>query len=362
MGLSPLHTRLMHMFSRLDDQGHEVNMDNLYNSVNFACASFNLEVEENGELVKKRVKTQGVTRGSGRGVPACVKQEEPKGKAAQDAARGTTKLAVLRGDPSSQNLLVSSCYDQKPFYMLSHVAPSVNWVQVSKKVWSNELKKQVEYNFLRWSLSNNYNYEMNDNDIADQYRLVYRCLCFQRNTKWWWAEFLFVWEVTLVNAFWMMVRYHYFRGLQVPYTHYQFHEAVAWAILDPVKYWRTKNKQKSATPAAVTKQERKAPAQAQRPRLTEAALGPDGTFTKRLDCRLGHFPCPVPEGKIRTTIYQLHCLANRAANNNNQVPPGTRTNVYVCGGCNVALCVKCWEDFHKTECFKIDNYAHVLLR
>ena len=149
MGLSPLHARLMHMFSRMDDQGHEVNMDNLYNSMNFARASFNLEVEENGELVKKRVKTQGVTWGSGRGVPACVKQEEPRGKAAQDAARGTTNLAVLRGDPSSQDLLVGSCYDQKLFYMLSHIAPSVNWVEMSKKVWSNELKKQVKYNFLR---------------------------------------------------------------------------------------------------------------------------------------------------------------------------------------------------------------------
>ena len=44
MGLAPLHCRLMHMFSRLEDDGHEVNMDNLYNSVKFARAAYSLEV------------------------------------------------------------------------------------------------------------------------------------------------------------------------------------------------------------------------------------------------------------------------------------------------------------------------------
>jgi hypothetical protein len=70
MGLAPLHCRLMHMFSRLEDDGHEVNMDNLYNSVKFARAAYSLEVlQDHGELRKKRVKTQGVVRPTGRGVP-----------------------------------------------------------------------------------------------------------------------------------------------------------------------------------------------------------------------------------------------------------------------------------------------------
>ena len=122
MGLSPLHARMMHMFSRLDDNGHTCYLDNLYNSVKFARAAYSLEVpveveegETEAEPIRKRVKLQGVIREHGRGVPPEVKQKTPKGKTAQLAAKGTTKLAVLRGDPSYKDLIDGSCYDQKPF-------------------------------------------------------------------------------------------------------------------------------------------------------------------------------------------------------------------------------------------------------
>ena len=100
MGLSPMHARLMHMYSNLDDPGHECNMDNLFNSVNFARAAYSLP---------QRVKVQGVIRKSQRGVPPIVMQEKAKGKKAEDAARGTTKVAVLRGNDESSNLIVGSC-------------------------------------------------------------------------------------------------------------------------------------------------------------------------------------------------------------------------------------------------------------
>ena len=45
-----------------------------------------------------------------------VLQEELKGKRA-DAALGTLKVAVLKGDSKSRDLIVVSNYDQKPFYM-----------------------------------------------------------------------------------------------------------------------------------------------------------------------------------------------------------------------------------------------------
>jgi len=201
MGLSPLHCRLMHMFSRLEDDGHEVNMDNLYNSVSFARAAYDMEVPtKDGPPKKKRVKTQGVIRAS-RGVPACVKQTLPKGKKAMEEARGRTKVAVLRGDTKSKDLVVGSCIDQKEFFILSMTAEFIDWVVKSKEIYSDASSKTVVHKFLRWSLSDNYNNEMNDNDIADQLRLVYRVMRFMRNTKWWWCEFLFVWEVSLVNAY-----------------------------------------------------------------------------------------------------------------------------------------------------------------
>ena len=158
MGLAPLHCRLMHMFSCLNDQGHKCNMNNLYNSINFARTAYNLEMyDKDGNSVRKCVKTQGVVRASGRGVPPCVRQEMLEGKAALEAAKGTTKLALLKGDPKSCNLLVGSCYDQRPFYMLLHAVSSVGWVEKTKKVYSRELEKEVDFKLLRWSLSNNYN-------------------------------------------------------------------------------------------------------------------------------------------------------------------------------------------------------------
>ena len=79
----------------------------MFDSIKFTRAAYNLEVKGR----KMRVKVQGVIRASGRGVPKCVKQEAMKTKAAQEAARGTTKLAVLHGDPKSKDIIIGSCYD-----------------------------------------------------------------------------------------------------------------------------------------------------------------------------------------------------------------------------------------------------------
>ena len=108
-------------------------MDNLFNSVNLARAAYCLPT---------KVLTHGVIRKSGRGVPPCVFQEDKTGKKAE-AERGTTRVAVLRGDSRSQDLIVASCYDQKPFYMISHSMEEVTWVESMKKMWSFSEKKDV---------------------------------------------------------------------------------------------------------------------------------------------------------------------------------------------------------------------------
>jgi hypothetical protein len=140
--------------------------------------------------------------------------DEKKGKAAK-AARGTVKVAVLRGNILSSDLVVASCYDQKPFYMILHSCESVTWVSVTMKVWSSTLKKTVDFNFLCWNLSNNYNYEMNDNNITNQLRLIYQFMWFQRNIKWWWALFLWGCEVSMVNSFMCCNRYCELKGVPV---------------------------------------------------------------------------------------------------------------------------------------------------
>jgi len=162
-GFCPMHCRLLHMFSNLRESYHTCTMDNLFNSVKLARAAYSLP---------KPVLVHGVLRKSGRGCPPCVIQEEKLGKHA-DAARGTVKAAVLKGDSMSSDLVVASCYDQKPFYVISSKVEKISWEPILKKVWSTELKLNVDFTFLRWSMSHDYNYQMNDNDIADQLWLVY---------------------------------------------------------------------------------------------------------------------------------------------------------------------------------------------
>ena len=74
-------------------------------------------------------------------------QEDKTGKAA-NAARGRVKVAVLKGDSCLSNLVVASCYDQKPFYMILHSCESMTWMTITKKVWSRALKKTVDFSFL----------------------------------------------------------------------------------------------------------------------------------------------------------------------------------------------------------------------
>ena len=185
-------------------------MDNLFNSVKLSRAAYSLP---------KPVFIHGVLRKSGRGCPPCVVQEEKVGKHAE-AARGTVKVAVLKGDNMSSDLVVASCYDQKPFCMISSKCDKVSWTPVAKKVWSSNLKQNVDFTFLCWSLSHGYNFEMNDNDIANQLRLVYRIMRFQCNNKWWWALFLWGYKVSMVNSYVMMKRYCEMKGVPVLWNHH----------------------------------------------------------------------------------------------------------------------------------------------
>jgi hypothetical protein len=115
-GFCPMHCRLLHMFGNLRESYHCCTMDNLFNSVKLACAAYSLP---------KPVLVHGILRKSGHGCPPCVMQEEKLGKHA-NAARGTVKAAVLKEDSMSSNLVVASCYDQKPFYMISSKCEKVS--------------------------------------------------------------------------------------------------------------------------------------------------------------------------------------------------------------------------------------------
>ncbi len=67
--------------------------------------------------------------------------------------------------------------------MISNVATQVGWNVVEKKVYSSSARKKIPFKFLQFSNSNDYNFEMNDNDITNQLCLVYRMMSRTRNSK-----------------------------------------------------------------------------------------------------------------------------------------------------------------------------------
>ncbi len=76
LGLLPMHARLLHMFEKFRDLHHSVNMENLFNSVNFTIAA---------ATCKTKVRTQGVLHKSNCGTPPCVYQDELPAKPAERA-------------------------------------------------------------------------------------------------------------------------------------------------------------------------------------------------------------------------------------------------------------------------------------
>ena len=66
-------------------------------------------------------------------MPPVVLQEELDGKRA-GTVRWMVKVAVLKEDSESHDLIIAPCHDQKPFYMLTHSVMEVTWVEHVKRV------------------------------------------------------------------------------------------------------------------------------------------------------------------------------------------------------------------------------------
>jgi hypothetical protein len=60
-------------------------------------------------------------------------QKEVVKKSEQAAVRGTTKAAVLEGDPECRDLVAFSVYDTKPVHFLSMACTDLSWKEKTKK-------------------------------------------------------------------------------------------------------------------------------------------------------------------------------------------------------------------------------------
>ncbi len=103
-------------------------------------------------------------------------------------------------------------------------------------MFSHGACKKISDCFLCFGISDDYNIQMNDDDIADQLCLEYHMMSKSRNNKLWWALFLCGFEESLVNTFHMYSCYHDIFQIIPKYSCYDFVKAVAQAWIDPVNY------------------------------------------------------------------------------------------------------------------------------
>ena len=173
-------------------------------------------------------------------------------------------------------------------------------------MWSSVLRRNVEFKFLHRVLSNDYNYEMNGNDVANQLCLVYRIICLQRNNKWWWALWLWGYKVTIVNSYCMCLHFCILSGVKMPWTHHDWNEAIAYAHIAPDKEWRDR-KSPTKLPVVSTGTDYSADIGKRCPKFDSAALPPT---REQLNCWLNHemmnhMPIPPP-GSKDNHVCQLH--------------------------------------------------------
>jgi hypothetical protein len=379
-GLSPLHSRVMWLFDRVEDKYHRCMMDNLYMSARLCRVSFNHP---------HKVLIAGVTRKGGRGLPASVLQEEEKNKDRQLGVRGTVKAAVLRGDEGCPGLVANSVYDTKPVHFLSMICEEIKWVKKHRLVYNADTGKVETMFFLRLNTNDAYNIDMGHTDVSDQYRGVYRFDAgWLRNTKWWMACFEHAFGVLLVNSY---VTYcHVLKTAgKTKLSHYDYRKAcaLAWIDKDEMKTHERKKRQRAnqrrtrseaeedvgeptttleSTPTpASTGRKRGRPSSALRnktppsstkknatrahshevkevvkkaPSITDAALDPiSGSLYKRLDKLLDHYPESPNKQSARCAVHRWAMGDNRLEYCN---------SIMKCSECRVSLCYGCFRMFH----------------
>ena len=146
---------------------------------------------------KNQVKIHGVVRRHNRGAPSCVLQEDKTKKEEVEAARGTLKAAILKGDTNCPDLCVISYYDSKVVYLMSTANQSLRWRVKERKVFDKGKNKLVKIKFLWHEMIDDYNNGMNHVYRAHQLHGTYRFDHWMRTRKWWSSIWMWRFQVLL---------------------------------------------------------------------------------------------------------------------------------------------------------------------
>lgn len=361
MGLCPLHARTLSLIVQLSNPHHCIYMDNLYLSAKLCLFVWK----------EAKAKIHGVCRQGGRGIPDAIKQDAKTKQNEEYQARGTLKVAVCKGMDGMIDIICTSLYDVKPFYMMSTVSANVSWVKKWMTVFCATTRKKVKVPFYRLNLADEYNNRMGRVDVGDQLRNYYRFDHFMRKRKWWWSFWMWTMGMLLTNAFILHQQFHELHKSKPKYNHYQFVCRIAKAWLQPEEHCfskkRTVNRKRNqddqdyddsttvtAMSTLVTGRSRRSTASASdmtaiatlaEPIIKKRKAGfSDSTintkFRNRLSNDVPHWPVPT------TTVTQSRCQLHTWATN---AKIRKKSGVVRCESCDVHLCIDCFKIFHATK-------------
>jgi hypothetical protein len=354
-GLCPLHARVVSMFEQLPSKYSVCGMDNLYMSSKLALYAW---------TCRAKVYVHGVTRQSGRGIPKCIEQIPQTTKENIMKNRGTVKVARLVGDPKLKDLVAVSYYDVKPFYFMTNAWKDIKWIKKHRQVWSTSLKKMVKMPYHRLNIIETYNYNMNNVDISDQLRGVYRWDHWMRKRKWWWAIMFWALQVMTTNAF---VAYKkYMTLLKMKHlSHYKFLEAVCIKWITEGSLFFRGNKKRNSRSFGVTNDDHSSTSsltsrtsrrsinssvstrgmnlarkRKRNIKFNDEVLDP---FKGELKCRLDHSNVMHMPSKVENPKHKYCQLCYW----------GKKEKVHKallrCETCEVNICINCYGIFHQEE-------------
>ena len=123
---------------------------------------------------KSKTIISGVCRQKVRGIPTCVEQLEENTKEHKAKMLGTLKTAILKNDALCKDFVACSIYDSNPFYLFSSSCPDIKRIKKDREVCHPGLENKIKVPFYRLNMIDNYNNNINNVDISDQLRTVYR--------------------------------------------------------------------------------------------------------------------------------------------------------------------------------------------
>ena len=95
----------------------------------------------------------------------------------------------------------------------------------------------VDLPYFQLNMIEEYNNNMNNVDIADQLRAVYRCNKWMRKRKLYWLIFFWSLELLITNSYVLQRKYHVLHNKK-SMSHFQCHRQIAMAWICPSKDWK----------------------------------------------------------------------------------------------------------------------------